>query len=74
MENYGGTSTQHQILPGNVFDRLSGGISAADWLMDAVNAQNSFYTTGIMTFPDFCGMVGTIKGKPGQEVPGKEKR
>lgn len=37
------TSTQHQILPGNVFDRLSGGISAADWLMDAVNGDIGIY-------------------------------
>lgn len=37
------TGTQHQILPGNVFDRLSGGISAADWLMDAVNGDVNTY-------------------------------
>lgn len=37
------TSTQHQILPGNVFDRLSGGISTADWLMDAVNGDIGIY-------------------------------
>ena len=37
------TGTQHQILPGNVFDRLSGGISAADWLMDAVNGDINTY-------------------------------
>ena len=37
------TGTQHQILPGNVFDRLSGGISAADWLMDAVNGDIGIY-------------------------------
>ena len=38
------TSTQHQILPGNVFDRLSGGISTADWLMDAVNGDIGIYS------------------------------
>ena len=37
------TGTQHQILPGNVFDRLSGGVSAADWLMDAVNGDVNTY-------------------------------
>lgn len=33
------TSTQHQILPGNVFDKLSGDKSAAEWLMDAVDGN-----------------------------------
>ena len=37
------TSTQHQILPGNVFDKLSGGKSAAEWLMDAVNGNIGSY-------------------------------
>ena len=37
------TGTQHQILPGNVFDRLSGDKSAAEWLMDAVNGNIASY-------------------------------
>ncbi len=37
------TGTQHQILPGNVFDKLSGGKSAAAWLMDAVNGNIGSY-------------------------------
>ena len=37
------TGTQHQILPGNVFDKLSGGKSAAEWLMDAVNGNIGSY-------------------------------
>lgn len=37
------TSTQHQILPGNVFDKLSGEKSAAEWLMDAVNGNIGSY-------------------------------
>lgn len=37
------TGTQHQILPGNVFDKLSGNKSAAQWLMDAVNGSINTY-------------------------------
>ena len=37
------TGTQHQILPGNVFDKLSGNKSAAEWLMDAVNGDIGSY-------------------------------
>ena len=37
------TGTQHQILPGNVFDKLSGDKSAAEWLMDAVNGEVNTY-------------------------------
>lgn len=37
------TSTQHQILIGNIFDKLSGGKSAVEWLMDSVNGDISSY-------------------------------
>lgn len=37
------TGTQHMVLPGNVFDKLSGDISVADWLMDAVNGKIATY-------------------------------
>lgn len=37
------TGTQHQILPGNVFDKLIGNKSAAEWLMDAVNGDIGSY-------------------------------
>jgi hypothetical protein len=31
------------VLPGNVFDKLSGDKSVADWLMDAVNGKIDTY-------------------------------
>ena len=37
------SGTQHQIMPGNVFDKLSGDKSAAEWLMDAVDGNIGSY-------------------------------
>lgn len=36
-------STQHMIMPSNVFDRLSGDKSVAEWLFDAVNGNVDSY-------------------------------
>ena len=36
-------STQHMILPSNVFDKLQGEKSAADWLINAVNGDVRSY-------------------------------
>ena len=36
-------STQHMILPSNVFDKLQGEKSAANWLIDAVNGDVRSY-------------------------------
>ncbi len=37
------TSTQHMILPSNPFDAHSGGVSVADWMMDAVQGNVQSY-------------------------------
>ena len=42
------TGTKHQILPYNVFDKLNGNKSVAEWLMDAVNGNINTYGIGLL--------------------------